>query len=229
MPDSSAKPIAAGVPDSGVAMTRSASTGASRASGAAHLHARGVHVAAGDGGVRAGQVDVLEDAALGPRLGEALGAQAVLVDRDQLAGLDLADEARADGVQRGLLGGHHPAAVQPAEHQRPHALRVARRVERGLVHEDQGEGAAQLRQHLGGRVLQGAVGVGRPAARSSARCPRSWRACRWRRSLVRRSAASRASSPVLVRLPLWPSATAPCAVARKVGCAFSHTEEPVVE
>lgn len=38
-----------------------------------------------------------------------------------------------------------------------------------------------------------------------------------------------ASWAVFTRLPLWPSAIEPCAVARKVGCAFSHTEAPVVE
>jgi hypothetical protein len=37
------------------------------------------------------------------------------------------------------------------------------------------------------------------------------------------------SSAVLVRLPLCPSAMAPWPAARKVGWAFSQTEEPVVE
>ena len=47
---------------------------------------------------------------------------------------------------------------------------------------------------------------------------------------VSASSASRArSSWVLVRLPLWPSARWPVAVCRNVGCAFSHTLEPVVE
>ena len=44
------------------------------------------------------------------------------------------------------------------------------------------------------------------------------------------SSARRArSSWVLVMLPLWPSARWPVAVCRNVGCAFSHTLEPVVE
>ena len=38
-----------------------------------------------------------------------------------------------------------------------------------------------------------------------------------------------ASSLVLVRLPLWPSAIEPVAVERNVGCALAHTLEPVVE
>ena len=122
-------------------MTRSASTGCLRGEPAADLHPGGVHAAAGDRGVRPGQVDVLEDAALGLGRGEARAAQAVGVDRQQLAGLDLADERRADDVQRGGLAGDHPAAVEPAEHQRAHAVRVAGRVEGVLVAEDQAERA----------------------------------------------------------------------------------------
>ena len=40
---------------------------------------------------------------------------------------------------------------------------------------------------------------------------------------------SRRAAAVLTRLPLWPSAIEPCAVARNVGWAFSQTEAPVVE
>ena len=44
------------------------------------------------------------------------------------------------------------------------------------------------------------------------------------------SAASRVRiSCVFVRLPLWPRARCPVAVARKVGWAFSQTLDPVVE
>ncbi len=42
--------------------------------------------------------------------------------------------------------------------------------------------------------------------------------------------ASSASSAVLTRLPLWPSARpVPAGVVRKLGWAFSHVVEPVVE
>ena len=104
-----------------------------------------VDVAAGDGGVGAGEVDVLEDAALGRRLGELVGAQAVLVDDDQLARLDLADDAGADRGQGGVLAGDDPAARQPAEDQRADALRVAGGVDGVLVHPDEREGALELR------------------------------------------------------------------------------------
>lgn len=50
-----------------------------------------------------------------------------------------------------------------------------------------------------------------------------------RPSCLGRSATISASWAVLTRLPLWPSAIEPCAVARNVGWAFSHTEAPVVE
>ena len=125
---------------------------------ATDLHPGGLHAAAGDGGVRAGQVDVLEDAALGLRRGEVLAAQPVGVDRQQFARLDLADERRADDVQRGGLGGDHPAAVQPAEHQRVHAVRVAGRVQGVLVAEDQAERALEGRQQLHRGLLEPGVG-----------------------------------------------------------------------
>ena len=86
--------------------------------------------AAGDRGVGPRQVDVLEDAALGVRLGEALLRRPSRVDGDELARLDLADERGADDVERRGLAGHDPAALQPAEHQRADALRVPRGVQR---------------------------------------------------------------------------------------------------
>ena len=124
---------------------------------AAHLDPGGVHGAAGDRGVGPGEVDVLEDAPRGLRGREREGAQAGGVDGDQLAGLDLADDGGADDVERGGLAGDDPAALEPAEHERTDAARVAGRVERVLVHEDEAEGAPQLRQHLEGGRLEGAV------------------------------------------------------------------------
>ena len=38
-----------------------------------------------------------------------------------------------------------------------------------------------------------------------------------------------ASSRVLIRFPLWPSARLAAGVDRNVGCAFSHTDAPLVE
>ena len=52
---------------------------------------------------------------------ELLGVHAVGANRDQLAGLDFADQLRADRVQRAALGGDRPAVAvrQPTQHQRP--------------------------------------------------------------------------------------------------------------
>ena len=62
-------------------------------------------------------------------------------------------------------------------------------------------------------------------APSARRC-RTWRA---RPSVPAWPVSSPASSSVLIRLPLWPSARLADGVARNVGCAFSQTEDPLVE
>ena len=121
--------------------------------GRAHLVARGDDAAPGDAGVGAGQVDVLEDAAGPAGGGEARGAHAVLVDLDELAGLDLAHEGGADDVQGGGLGGHGPPVAQAPQHQGTHPVGVAGGVEGALVHEDQGEGAAQHGQDPAGGLV----------------------------------------------------------------------------
>ena len=128
-----------------------------------------------------------------------------LVDGNQLARLDLPDDRCPHDVQRGGLAGHHPAAVEPAEHKRPEALRVTRRVEGVLVHEDQRVRAPDQRQRgQGGFLDPAALGIGRIRAggtgeqggqhvgvgRRAARHPR----------LV--AGTSAASSSVLIRLPL---------------------------
>ena len=48
-------------------------------------------------------------------------------------------------------------------------------------------------------------------------------------AISRRFATRSASSRVLVRLPLWASATEPCAVGRNVGWALCQVLAPVVE
>ena len=117
------------------------------------FHPGGVHTTPGNRGVRPGQVDVLEHAALGIGVGEAGTAQPVGVDGQQLARLHLADEAGADDVQRRGLAGHHPAALEPAQHQRAHPVRVARRIQGVLVAEHQRECPPQPGQHALGRVF----------------------------------------------------------------------------
>ena len=123
--------------------------------GAAHLHPGLVHDPAVDGGVRAGEIDVLEDAALGLRLGKPLAAQAELVDGDELTRLDFADEGRADDVEGGRLGGDHPPALYSPQDEGTDALRVASGIQGMFVHEDEAEGAAQHRQDFEGAFLDG--------------------------------------------------------------------------
>ena len=121
--------------------------------GRSHLVARGDDAAPGDAGVGAGQVDVLEDAAGPAGGGETRGAHTVLVDFDELAGLDLAHEGGTDDVQGGSLGGHGPPVAQAPQHQGAHSVGVAGGVEGALVHEDQGEGAAQHGQDPAGGLV----------------------------------------------------------------------------
>ena len=117
--------------------------------------ARGHDAAPADRRVGAGQVHVLEDAGVGAAHGEAARVHARRVDRNELAGFDLAHEGRATQVQGGGLGGDNPAGGQAAQHERAVAVRVARGVQRVLVHEDQGERALDARQHLQGGADEG--------------------------------------------------------------------------
>src|ERR1017187_5515117 len=105
-------------------------------------HPGGMHAATADRGIWPGQVDVLEQAAARLRAGEGARTHAALVDRDQLARGDFPDHRRPDDVQGRSLAGDHPAARQPAQHQRPEALRVTGGVQSPLVHEYQRERAA---------------------------------------------------------------------------------------
>ena len=95
---------------------------------------------------------------MGVGLAKRVRPHAVGVDGQQFTGLDVADERGADDVERRGLGGHHPAAIQPAERQRPHAVRVAGGIERVLVHEGQAERAAHRRQQLERGLLERGVG-----------------------------------------------------------------------
>jgi hypothetical protein len=70
----------------------------------AHAPARLLHQLTLELGVRAGKVDVLEDAeGAALALDDDLGLDALLGQRDQLAGLDLAQELSADDVEGAAL------------------------------------------------------------------------------------------------------------------------------
>ena len=126
----------------------------------AHALARAVHALAVELRVGAGDVDELEQAELRRGLGEPDRAHAGRVDRDQLARLDVADEVRADDVERGRLAREHPTAFGAAEHERAEAVRVAHAEQVRLVHQHERERAGEARQHLLERVLEiAAVGA----------------------------------------------------------------------
>ncbi len=67
--------------------------------------------------------------------------QALLVDDDDFARLDVADEFGVDQVQRARFAGQHPGVVQAADAQRPKAVRIAHADEFLFGHDDQRIGA----------------------------------------------------------------------------------------
>ena len=104
------KPMAAGTPESGTAMTRSASARAARCASCRPSSLRVSYTLLPEQHrVRLGEVDVLEDAAARPRAARRAAAmrRPLLVDDHHLAGLELADVLGLDQVQRGGLAGQH--------------------------------------------------------------------------------------------------------------------------
>ena len=96
-----------------------------------------------------GEVDVFEDA--GPRRLPRQGKEAlrpVGVDHDHLAVLDVADEFRADDIERAGFRAEDRAAVEFAEHQRTNAERVARADQLLVGQRYEGVGAFDLGQRL---------------------------------------------------------------------------------
>ena len=122
----------------------------------AHARARRVHAVTVEPRVRSGEVDELEEAQPRFRLGvPVLAAQTGGVDDDHLARLHVPHVVGTDDVEcRGLAGEHPAAALQPTEHQRPEAVRVADTDEVRVVHQHEREAAAQLGKHLLQRELQ---------------------------------------------------------------------------
>ena len=210
MPACCAKPIAAGVPESGTGTTMSASTGLSMASSRADALAHVVDVAALDRGIRPREIDIFEDAeARFLRLERESALDALGGDDHHLAGLQVAHEARADDVERAGLGGEDPGAVEIAEHQRPDAERVAAR-----------------------RSSSSTVSA------TSEKAPSTWRIASMKRALMSRSllvamrcrmvsvsevdekiapcfCSARCTVMALVMLPLWAMARPPSASSAK--------------
>ena len=113
---------------------------------AAHFNAGFVDATTGDGGVRASEVNVLEDATGGLSFCETLGTQTVLINGDELAGLHFTHEGRTDNIKCRGFGGDNPATLQTTEHEGAYTLRIACSVEGVLIHEGEAESTAQGRQ-----------------------------------------------------------------------------------
>ena len=107
IPLARAKPIAAGVPESGAGMHEVRLDAGLLGELLAHPDARGVHLDAREARVGPREVDELEEAESAcAGLGHGLHrVDAVLVDHDELAGRDLALVLGADEVERAGLGG----------------------------------------------------------------------------------------------------------------------------
>ena len=86
---------------------------------------------------------------------------ALVVDDDDLARLDVADEVGADDVERAGLAGQHPAAgalsADAAQDQRPHAQRVAHAHQRLVRQRHQRVGADHLLQRVDQTVHHGGI------------------------------------------------------------------------
>src|SRR3990170_3949106 len=70
--------------------------------------------------------------------------QSVLVDDNDLAGLDLPYQICADGVQGATLGGKYPAGIPPTNAQGAHAQRVTHADELPVGQDNQAVGPGQL-------------------------------------------------------------------------------------
>src|SRR5581483_12480241 len=93
---------------------------------AADLFARLVDALALHHAVGAGEINVLEYAEPPRhRLERFQAAQAAGADDDDLAGLDVAHELGPDDVEPASLRRQDPRVAEAADHQRPHAERVA--------------------------------------------------------------------------------------------------------
>ena len=145
----------------------------------------------------------------------------VLVDDDQLARRDLALELRADEVERAASRTRRPSRRR-ARRARAAGTRAGRGRRRACPPRARDRvGALELRHRARDRLRE-------RRARRSRSAPRSPRCRRWSASRRRRGELL-AQLLVLVRLPLWPSATVRARPWWTSGCAFTQCVEPVVE
>ena len=121
----------------------------------AHALARRVHAVAVEHGVGAREVDELEQAELGVGLGEACcvctpDASITIISPGSTSRTKCAPTMSSAAVS---LASTQPP-LDPAEHERPEAVRVADADEVRLVHHHEREPALEPRQHLQQRLLE---------------------------------------------------------------------------
>ena len=142
---------------------------------------------------------------------------------DDLAVLDVADESRADDVERAGLGGEDRAAVEFAEHQRADAERIARADQLLVGQRDQRIGALDLAQRLDEALDEAAAARARDEVQDDFGV-----GGRLADRAVARRVARRSVRP-LVRLPLWATAKPPASSSANSGCTLRRMVSPVVE
>src|SRR5262249_9719418 len=99
--------------------------------------------------VRAGEVDVLENAETGVAIVEWPQApHTARADDDDLSRFNIADELGADDVERTGLRSEDPGVGKTAENQRPHAERIAHSDDFLLRERHQRKGALHLPQRV---------------------------------------------------------------------------------
>ena len=148
-----------------------------------------------------------------------IDVQPVVVDDHELAGAHLALERRADEVERARLGGDDGVVAEPAEHERPEAVRVAEGEELAVGEPDDGRRALEPRHRRGDRLLERPLVVGDQRRDHLGVGARGERLADLARAAPRRSRGCRCgrARPCAPR-PWWSS-----------GCAFAQALPPVVE
>ncbi len=128
---------------------------------AADRHARHVNALSEHMTVRTREIDLLEDAlpvAVDRHIGETQAFHPVLVQLDQLAGVDIARKLRADLLQRARFTGHHMALAQTSQRKRTDSPRIARGVHATRTRDHKGKRAAEFSQRHPDAVALSEIG-----------------------------------------------------------------------
>ena len=126
----------------------------------AHIDASLADGHAAQAAVRAREIDVLKDTKGLSAFGKGkLRADPLVIDHNDLARLDIANEGGTDQVEGASLGGEDPTIIQLAERERPEAARIAHADDFLLTHHHHGECSSQLAERAD-RTAHRVVGLG---------------------------------------------------------------------